>query len=72
LRGILHEWPVERPRAWVQIVNEAMTEKELERVRTCITRNRPLGDEEWQAEQAKHLGLLHTLRNEGRPKREAP
>jgi putative transposase len=72
LRGILAEWPVERPRAWIQVVNEPMTEKEVERVRTCIARNRPLGDEAWQIEQAKRLGLLHTLRNEGRPKREAP
>ena len=45
-----------------------MTEKEVERIRTSVARNRPFGNEKWQSEQAKRLGLLHTLRGEGRPK----
>jgi hypothetical protein len=45
-----------------------MTEKEAEAIRTCITRIRPHGSEQWQGEQAQRLGLGHTLRREGRPR----
>jgi putative transposase len=74
LQSLLSDWPVERPRQWVKLVNDLLTEKEAECIRTCIARNRPYGNEEWQEQQAKQLGLLHTLRREGRPKtlKEAP
>jgi hypothetical protein len=49
------------------LVNEPMTEKEAERIRTRIARGRRYGNEEWQSQQAEQLGLLHTLRREGRP-----
>ena len=32
LKAILADWPVERPRNWIALVNEAMTEKEVERI----------------------------------------
>jgi putative transposase len=67
LKSMLSEWPVERPRNWTALVNEPMTEKEVEAVQICIVRNRPYGDELWQDRQAKRLGLTHTLRREGRP-----
>ncbi len=68
LRALLSAWPLARPRAWLRQVNAVMTEKEVERIRTCIARNRPYGDEEWQSQQARQLGLLHTLRRAGRPR----
>ena len=68
LKAILSDWPLERPRDWVALVNRVMSEKELEKVRTCMARNRPYGAEGWQTDVAKRLGLSHTLRNEGRPK----
>ena len=68
LKAILSEWPLPRPADWVKLVNQAMTEKEAEAIRICIARNRPFGSEQWQGEQARRLGLLHTLRSEGRPK----
>jgi putative transposase len=68
LRALLSDWPVERPRKWVALVNEPMTEKEVEAIQTCLARNRPYGDDRWQEVQAKRLGLMHTLRREGRPK----
>lgn len=68
LRGILSDWPMERPRNWVALVNGLMTEKEVGAIQMCIARNRPCGDERWQEAQAKRLGLMHTLRREGRPK----
>ncbi len=68
LKGILSDWPVARPRNWLALVNEPMSEKELEGMQISIARNRPYGDENWQQTQAKRLGLLHTFRSEGRPK----
>ena len=68
LRAILSDWPLERPRDWVRLVNEVMNERELEKLRACIARNRPYGGEQWQADVATRLGLCHTLRNEGRPR----
>jgi hypothetical protein len=49
-------------------VNKPVTKKEVERIRTCIARNRPYGKEAWQSEQADRLGLSHKMRSEGRPK----
>jgi putative transposase len=68
LKALLSDWPVDCPRNWTTLVNEPMTEKEAEGIRICIARNRPYGDEHWQDNKAKLLGLLHTLRREGRPK----
>jgi putative transposase len=68
LEGILSDWPMERPRNWVALVNQPMSEKEAEAFQISMARNRPYGDEAWQDRQARRLGLLHTLRREGRPK----
>jgi len=68
LKSILSGWPIAMPRNWVAHVNAPMTDKEADGVRTSILRNRPYGSEVWQRQQADRLGLLHTLRGEGRPK----
>ena len=68
LKAILSDWPMKRPRNWLRLVNEPVRDKEVEGLRTCIARNRPYGNAEWQSQQAKQLGLSHTLRREGRPK----
>jgi len=62
---------MERPRDWTRLVNQPMTEKEAERIGTCIARNRPYGSQEWQHQRAEEFELLHTLRREGRPSTEA-
>ena len=59
---------MERRRQWDILMNDLLTEKEAEHIRTCPARNRPDGNEEWQDQQAKQLGSLHALRREGRPK----
>jgi putative transposase len=68
LKALLSGWPLERPRNWVALVNAPMTEREAEGLQICLARNRPYGDDRWQETQAKRLGLMHTLRSEGRPK----
>jgi putative transposase len=69
LSRALCEWPVERPRNWVERVNQPLTAREIERVRTSIDRSRPLGGEQWVQRMAKRLHLEHTLRPPGRPKK---
>jgi putative transposase len=68
-RAILSPWPSDRRRDWVRWVNEPLTKRELERVQTSIARGRPLGGDAWVAKTAARLGLGHTIRSEGRPRK---
>jgi putative transposase len=72
LKSLLSDWPVGRPRNWLQAVNAAWTPRELQALRTCIPRNPPFGRPAWQETTAADLGLLHTIRSEGRPKKPRP
>ena len=65
----LAAWPVERPSDWVSWVNEPIEPKEQERWETSLKRSRPFGDPIWTLQTIKRLGLEHTLRSEGRPRR---
>ncbi len=65
----LASWPVERPRGWTTVVNEALEEKVLEWVRTCVNRGRPCGKPHWVQRTAERLGLTFTLRDPGRPRK---
>jgi putative transposase len=71
LRALPSDGPVARPRNWIELVNAPLAANEVERVRLCMARNRPLGDEAWPARPATRLGLQHTLRPEGRPRKKA-
>lgn len=65
----LSKWPVSRPRDWVELVNAAQTEAELEALRTSVQRGRPFGRADWQHSTAQQLGLEFTLRPRGRPRK---
>ena len=69
LRSLLCDWPVERPRNWVERVNAVLTPREIERVGTSIARNRPLGSDSWVQRTVQRLDLQHTIRPEGRPRK---
>lgn len=69
-RALLSDWPVPRPRGWATQVNKPLTAKELERVRVSLRRDQPLGSETWVRRTVGRLGLEHTIRPEGRPRRE--
>jgi putative transposase len=64
----LSEWPITRPRNWLQRVNRPETEEELADVRTSIARGRPFGNRPWQQRTAMRLHLESTFRSRGRPK----
>jgi putative transposase len=61
-------WPVEASRNWLSWVNRGLNDEQLEGVRTCVQRGRPLGPETWVRETATRLGLDFTLRGPGRPR----
>ena len=65
----LAKWPIRRLPAWVERVNEALTAKELQALRHCVTRGRPFGDEPWTKKTVKKHKLESTMRPQGRPKK---
>jgi putative transposase len=60
---------MERPKDWIQFVNEPERESELEDMRSSAQRGRPYGSEDWMVKIAKQLGLGSTMNHRGRPKR---
>jgi len=64
-------WPVEMPGNWVEIVNRAEGDEELDAIRKCTSRGRPYGNESWAMSTAADLGILSTVRGTGRPRKPA-
>ena len=69
VKALLSPWPVERPANWTVRVNAPLTAKELDRVRVSIARGRPYGADDWVTQTVNELGLQHTVRPEGRPRK---
>lgn len=81
-KALLKDWPTGRGkgpvrefntptrlRAWTEVVNEVITKREAQRIKTSIERSRPLGTDAWVGRIATKYGLGHTMRNEGRPRK---
>jgi putative transposase len=66
MKSLLSDWPVERPRNWVDLVNRPQSDAEVEAVRLCEKRGRPLGNEAWVRSMAERHDLQSTLRQRGR------
>ena len=69
IKALLSPWPVERPANWTARVNAPLTAKELDRVRVSIERGQPYGADDWARRIVSDLGLEHTARPEGRPRK---
>lgn len=69
-RALLAESPVPLGRRWVEYVNEPQSEAELEAIRRSVQRGQPFGGDEWQQKVARRLGLEHTFRSRGRPRKQ--
>ena len=65
--AILSPWPLTPPADWIERVNRADNEKELEALRRSVRRGRPYGASEWQKRIAKRLGLESAYHSPGRP-----
>ena len=63
----LSDPPLRLPNDWVERVNTPLTHHELERVRSCVQRQRPFGEVGWVELTARALGLTSSLsmRNNG-------
>lgn len=70
LAAILSPWPVDAPSKWSNWVNESADEDELEQIRQCIRRSRPVGNPRWTLAVAEKLALEWTLRPRGGQKKE--
>ena len=68
-RKLLSDWPMSRPRKWLQYVNEPASEAELAALRRSCIRGTPYGSHDWVEKTASTLGLEATLRSPGRPKK---
>jgi putative transposase len=65
-----NDWPVPIAAGWVDNVNAAQTEAELQAVRRAVARNSPFGSPAWTALTADKLGLQSALRPRGRQRKE--
>jgi putative transposase len=66
----LANWPLERPKRWVKLVNAVQTEEELEALRRSVRRGCPYGEASWSDRMVRRLGLEMTLRPQGRPRKQ--
>jgi putative transposase len=66
----LADWPLPEPSDWIRRVNQPQTEAELAALRRAVERGRPIGSDAWSERIASRLGLEHTLRPRGRPRKE--
>jgi putative transposase len=69
-KEFLAAWPLPRKSSWVEHVNSAQTEAELQALRLSIQRCSPFGDEGWTDHTVRELGLESTVRPRGRPKKQ--
>jgi putative transposase len=69
-KALLAEPPVRLGRQWLEHVNQPQSEAELEAIRCSVQRGQPFGGERWQQKVARQLGLEHTFRPRGRPKKQ--
>ncbi len=67
--ALLTRWPIRRPPGWTERVNEALSQRELEAIRTCSARGRPFGSDEWIEETCERTGTWSSIRPRGRPRK---
>ena len=68
--GLVHDWPVERPRDWLAWVNRAEPGAELQALRSSVNRGTPYGSAGWVLRTAKRLELEASIHPRGRPRQE--
>ena len=69
-RALLSEPPISLGRSWIDYVNDPQSEIELQSIRRSAIRGTPYGPAIWQSKVTRQLGLEHTLRPRGRPRKE--
>ena len=70
-RALIADWPLPRPRHWVEHVNRPQTDAEILAIRQSLLRGQPFGSPAWVQQTATALGLESTLREPGRPRKQS-
>jgi len=65
----LADWPLPPGGEWIEYLNQAETEGELQALRRSAANGAPFGETIWRQATAGRLGLESTLRPPGRPRR---
>jgi putative transposase len=68
-KSLLAAWPISRRPNWVDWVRTALSPRELDRLKWCVQRGAPYGDEAWVEATARRFDLETSLRPRGRPKK---
>ncbi len=61
----LAEWPILRPDAWTDLVNETQNRREIGQLRGAAKLSIPLGEASWREMTASRLGIAPRLRRPG-------
>ena len=68
-KELLSPWPITIPGDYLELVNDSLTGKELECIRTSVLKSRPYGNDSWINAMVRKFGLEITLRQQGRPRK---
>jgi len=68
-RILTDEFSIELPKEWDKYVEEPITEKDIDKLHQSVNRQSPYGEQSWQMEVSKELGLESTIRSIGRPRK---
>jgi putative transposase len=71
-RALLAEPPIPLGRRWRDHVNQPQSELEVAAIRRSVVRGQPFGSDAWRRKVTRQLGLEHTFRPRGRPKKSNP
>lgn len=66
-RGLLFEWPVDRPSDWLDLVNTPQPDRQVQQVRKSIVLDQPFGGPDWVSRMTELYGLER--RRRGRPRK---
>lgn len=66
---VLDKWPIDKPKRWVECVNQPQSEAEVASIQNSIRRGAPYGNQDWTQRTARRLQLESTLRARGRPRK---
>lgn len=61
--------PVSRSRDWLELVNQRQSQELIEQIRNSVNRECPFGDQGWMDRIVRQIGMEHTIRPRGRPRK---
>ena len=66
-RPEIADWPIERPKDWLTLLNLRTPAQELKRIQQTAARGAPYGCQDWTKRVIRAYNLEHTVRQRGRP-----